>query len=157
MTPLLEEYGLLFNKHWKLMICHSCQEGLPLHCIPEHLLASILPRWDNSKYKMANTTTNHIVVPVWKLPLLLQKNSINHLKNLLIIMWSSLFSSILALKLGLGNSIAPLCTLNCLNALWQEKDPHQNLIQDWQRPISFSLGKIWKLWVKVIIQSTIWP
>ena len=66
MTPILEEYGLVFNKHWKLMICRSCQEGLPFRCVPAHLAASRLPRWDNSKCKIADTATNHIAVPSMK-------------------------------------------------------------------------------------------
>lgn len=65
-TPLLEEHGLSFNKHWNLIICRSCKEGLPLRSVPAHLMAQELSRWDKSVDKKAPITTNHISVPIMK-------------------------------------------------------------------------------------------
>jgi hypothetical protein len=65
-TTLLKDYGLEFNKCWKLIICKSCKEGLPLRSVPEHLTATTLSRWDKSIGKKAFITTNHKPIPSMK-------------------------------------------------------------------------------------------
>lgn len=84
MTPLLEEYGLVYNKHWNLIICRNCKEGLPLRSVPEHLMAVELSRWDSSIGKKAITSTKHIPVPPMRGGSAAAKGFINQLVQSLI-------------------------------------------------------------------------